>query len=139
MIERQFDLPLDPHGTAFQLQVWGELRKIPFGVTMTYGELAYTLGKPTASRAVGGANHRNPLPIVVPCHRVIGADGRLTGFASGLEIKQHLLDLERCRDRWGPATGLLADGYDLKSREPGHWEAAIVSDLSCQQNLIRSL
>ncbi|MBT4098469.1 MAG: methylated-DNA--[protein]-cysteine S-methyltransferase [Gemmatimonadetes bacterium] len=92
---RQFDLPLDPHGTAFQLQVWAQLRQIPFGVTMTYGELAYTLGKPKASRAVGGANHHNPLPIVVPCHRVIGADGRLTGFASGLEIKQQLLDLER--------------------------------------------
>ena len=91
----EFDLPLNPQGTPFQLQVWAELRQIPFGVTMTYGELAYTLGKPTASRAVGGANHRNPLPIVVPCHRVIGAGGRLTGFAGGLQIKQDLLDLER--------------------------------------------
>jgi methylated-DNA-[protein]-cysteine S-methyltransferase len=86
---------LDPQGTPFQLQVWTELRMIPYGVTMTYGEVAYALGKPTASRAVGGANNRNPLPVVIPCHRVIGADGRLTGFAGGLETKQQLLDLER--------------------------------------------
>ena len=92
---RQFELPLDPQGTPFQLQVWTELRMIPYGVTMTYGELAYALGKPTASRAVGGANNRNLLPVVIPCHRVIGADGRLTGFAGGLETKQQLLDLER--------------------------------------------
>ena len=94
--ERQdFDLPLFPHGTAFQQRVWAELRRIPFGETISYGELAARIGKPTASRAVGAANGRNPLPVVVPCHRVIGSDGRLTGFGGGLPTKQALLDLER--------------------------------------------
>ncbi|MXW00917.1 MAG: methylated-DNA--[protein]-cysteine S-methyltransferase [Holophagales bacterium] len=94
--ERQdFDLPLSPHGTAFQRRVWTELRRIPFGETISYGELAARIGKPTASRAVGAANGRNPLPVVVPCHRVIGSDGRLTGFGGGLPTKQALLDLER--------------------------------------------
>ncbi|MCY3968996.1 MAG: methylated-DNA--[protein]-cysteine S-methyltransferase [Acidobacteria bacterium] len=92
---RDFDLPLSPHGTAFQRRVWAELRRIPFGETISYGELAARIGKPTASRAVGAANGRNPLPVVVPCHRVIGSDGRLTGFGGGLPTKQALLDLER--------------------------------------------
>jgi methylated-DNA-[protein]-cysteine S-methyltransferase len=91
----QFDLPITAHGTSFQQQVWAQLLKIPYGVTMTYGELAGALGRPTASRAVGGANHRNPLPIVIPCHRVIGAGGRLTGYAGGLDIKLKLIELER--------------------------------------------
>ncbi|MDE2851441.1 MAG: methylated-DNA--[protein]-cysteine S-methyltransferase [Acidobacteriota bacterium] len=94
--ERQdFDLPLSPHGTAFQRRVWAELRRIPFGETISYGELAARIGKPSASRAVGAANGRNPLPVVVPCHRVIGSDGRLTGFGGGLPTKQALLDLEQ--------------------------------------------
>ncbi len=92
---RRFDLPLTPEGTPFQLQVWEQLRLIPYGRTISYGELARRIGNPRASRAVGLANSRNPLPIVIPCHRVIGSDGRLTGFGGGLAIKQRLLDLER--------------------------------------------
>ena len=91
---RDFDLPLAPDGTTFQLRVWAELRRISYGETISYGELARRIGKPTASRAVGAANGRNPLSIVVPCHRVIGADGTLTGFGGGLPVKQALLDLE---------------------------------------------
>lgn len=92
---QDFDLPLSPQGTPFQCRVWAELRRIPFGETISYGELAARIGKPSASRAVGAANGRNPLPVVVPCHRVIGSDGRLTGFGGGLPTKQALLDLER--------------------------------------------
>lgn len=91
---RVFDVPLDPVGTPFQLQAWSQLRDIPYGTTRTYGEQAAAMGRPTASRAVGAANGRNPLSIFVPCHRVIGADGSLTGFAGGLEIKRFLLALE---------------------------------------------
>ncbi len=91
---RTFDLPLAPHGTAFQQRVWAALRAIPYGETRTYGELAAAIGNPSASRAVGMANHRNPIPIVIPCHRVIGASGTLTGYAGGLEIKRRLLALE---------------------------------------------
>lgn len=91
---REFDLPLAPHGTAFQLQVWQALRMIPFGETRSYAQQAQTIGKPAAMRAVGAANGRNPIPIIVPCHRVIGANGALTGFGGGLPIKQFLLRLE---------------------------------------------
>ena len=91
---RSFDLPLAPRGTAFQLRVWEALRAIPWGATWSYADLARHLGQPRAVRAVGGANGRNPLPIVVPCHRVIGADGSLTGFGGGLETKSRLLALE---------------------------------------------
>lgn len=91
---RRFDLPLAPAGTAFQRRVWAALREIPYGHTESYGELAARLGKPTAARAVGLANGRNPLPVVVPCHRVIGTDGSLTGYAGGLAIKRQLLELE---------------------------------------------
>jgi methylated-DNA-[protein]-cysteine S-methyltransferase len=91
---RDFDLPLMPRGTEFQLQVWRALATIPFGATWSYGELARVIGKPDAMRAVGAANGRNPLPIVLPCHRVIGADGSLTGFGGGLPIKEALLRLE---------------------------------------------
>jgi methylated-DNA-[protein]-cysteine S-methyltransferase len=94
---REFDLPLRPRGTPFQLLVWAELRLIPYGETRTYGELAAAIGRPTAARAVGGANNRNPLAIIVPCHRVIGADGTLTGYAGGLEAKAALLALESGR------------------------------------------
>ncbi|TCS93694.1 methylated-DNA--[protein]-cysteine S-methyltransferase [Pseudofulvimonas gallinarii] len=89
-----FDLPLSPRGTAFQRRVWDELLRIPYGRTISYGELARRVGNPSASRAVGAANGRNPLPIVVPCHRVIGTGGALTGFAGGLPIKAFLLRLE---------------------------------------------
>jgi methylated-DNA-[protein]-cysteine S-methyltransferase len=89
-----FTIPLDMRGTAFQKNVWQALQTIPFGKTLSYGQIAKQLGRPTASRAVGAANGRNPLSIVVPCHRVIGASGKLTGFAGGLEAKAHLLNLE---------------------------------------------
>ena len=91
---RRFDVPLAPEGTEFQLNVWRALRGIPYGETWSYGQLARRIGKPDAARAVGAANGRNPLPIIVPCHRVIGADGSLTGFGGGLKIKQKLLELE---------------------------------------------
>jgi methylated-DNA-[protein]-cysteine S-methyltransferase len=90
----EFDLPLAPEGTDFQLQVWQELQNIPYGTTISYGELAGRIGNPKAVRAVGTANGSNPLPIVIPCHRVIGADGSLTGYGGGLEIKEALLSLE---------------------------------------------
>jgi methylated-DNA-[protein]-cysteine S-methyltransferase len=89
-----FDLPLAPRGTAFQEQVWTTLAAIPYGNTWSYLDLANALGKPTATRAVGAANGRNPLPIVLPCHRVIGANGALTGFGGGLPTKEFLLRLE---------------------------------------------
>ena len=92
---RDFDLPLAPAGTAFQRRVWDELRRIPYGETVSYGELARRIGRPTASRAVGAANGRNPLAIVVPCHRVIGADGTLVGYGGGLPVKEALLAHER--------------------------------------------
>lgn len=91
---RRFELPLAPEGTPFQLGVWRALCAIPYGETLSYGALARLLGKPGASRAVGLANGRNPLPIVVPCHRVIGSDGSLTGFGGGLPTKRLLLKLE---------------------------------------------
>jgi methylated-DNA-[protein]-cysteine S-methyltransferase len=90
----RFDLPLEPRGTDFQLRVWESLRAIPFGETISYAELARRIDSPKAVRAVGAANGRNPLMIVVPCHRVIGADGSLTGFGGGIERKQWLLDHE---------------------------------------------
>ncbi|MEO8560769.1 MAG: methylated-DNA--[protein]-cysteine S-methyltransferase, partial [bacterium] len=90
----QFELPLSPEGTEFQRRVWDALAEIPFGTTISYLELARTVGDPRAVRAVGGANGRNPLPIVLPCHRVIGADGSLTGFGGGIERKRWLLEHE---------------------------------------------
>jgi methylated-DNA-[protein]-cysteine S-methyltransferase len=91
---RSFDLELAPRGTPFQLKVWAALREIPYGETRSYGELARGLGRPRASRAVGAANGANPIPIVIPCHRVVGCDGSLTGFGGGLAVKALLLDLE---------------------------------------------
>lgn len=91
----RFDLPLEPQGTPFQRQVWGALRDVPYGETITYGQLAARLGRPGASRAVGMANGRNPIFILVPCHRLIGADGRLRGHGTGIAHKQFLLGLER--------------------------------------------
>lgn len=89
-----FSLPLNPQGTAFQKKVWQQLEAIPYGQTRTYGQIAAAVGQPTASRAVGGANHNNPIAIVIPCHRVIGTNGKLTGYAGGLDIKEKLLRLE---------------------------------------------
>lgn len=91
---RQFDLPIAPQGTPFQLEVWRLLQEIPWGQTITYGELARRVGKPQASRAVGMANGRNPLPIIIPCHRVVGRGGKLTGYTGGLHVKVKLLQLE---------------------------------------------
>ena len=91
---RVFSVPLDMHGTEFQIRVWNELRKIPYGETRSYGQVAAAIGKPKAIRAVGAANGANPLAIVVPCHRVIGAGGRLTGYGGGLPLKKRLLELE---------------------------------------------
>ena len=91
----RFDLPLDFHGTDFQKSVWAALLTIPFGETRSYAEIATSLGRPTATRAVGAANGKNPISIVAPCHRVIGSDGSLTGFAGGLDGKKYLLELER--------------------------------------------
>jgi methylated-DNA-[protein]-cysteine S-methyltransferase len=90
-----FDLPLAPVGTPFQLGVWRCLSEIPYGQTISYGELARRIGNPNASRAVGLANGSNPIPIVIPCHRVIGSNGKLTGYGGGLPIKEKLLALER--------------------------------------------
>lgn len=91
---KAFDLPLDFRGTDFQKQVWAALLTIPFGETRSYAEIARAIGRPTACRAVGAANGKNPISIVAPCHRVIGADGTLTGFAGGLKAKEYLLGLE---------------------------------------------
>ena len=93
----EFDLPLRPAGAEFQLRVWEKLTTIPYGETASYGDIARELGHPTAARAVGAANGRNPIAIVVPCHRVIGANGSLTGYAGGLDQKRALLDLEAGR------------------------------------------
>jgi methylated-DNA-[protein]-cysteine S-methyltransferase len=89
-----FDIPIAPSGTEFQLSVWQELTKIPYGQPITYGEQASRLGKPQSARAVGSANGKNPIGIIIPCHRVIGSSGTLTGFSGGIEIKKHLLTLE---------------------------------------------
>lgn len=91
---KEFDLPLAMEGTAFQLRVWNELRAIPYGETISYAQLAGRVGSPKAVRAVGAANGSNPIPIIVPCHRVIGSDGSLTGFGGGLSTKKKLLELE---------------------------------------------
>lgn len=93
----RFDVPLDFRGTDFQKQVWAALLTIPFGQTRSYGEIARQIGRPSASRAVGAANGRNPISIIAPCHRVIGSAGALTGFAGGLDAKRYLLDLENPR------------------------------------------
>jgi methylated-DNA-[protein]-cysteine S-methyltransferase len=99
-----FDLPLSPQGTSFQLAVWELMQHIPYGETSTYGEIATRLGNTNKARAVGGAANKNPLPLVIPCHRVMGANGKLTGFAGGVEIKQFLLNLEKKRAQASVAT-----------------------------------
>lgn len=92
---REFDVPVSLTGTPFQQAVWSALRRVPYGTTWTYADLAVALGRPTAVRAVGAANGRNPACLVVPCHRVVGSSGSLTGYAGGVERKAFLLDLER--------------------------------------------
>ncbi len=92
-----FDLPIEMCGTSFQLQVWSALRRIPYGEVRSYADIARAIGRPKAVRAVGAANGANPIPIIVPCHRVIGSNGSLTGFGGGLEVKRRLLELERAR------------------------------------------
>jgi len=91
---RDFDLPLDLRGTEFQRRMWAAVAGIPYGETRTYAEIALAIGKPKAVRAVGAANGANPLPLVVPCHRVVGSDGSLTGYGGGLDVKRKLLDME---------------------------------------------
>jgi methylated-DNA-[protein]-cysteine S-methyltransferase len=91
---RDFDLPLDMQGTVFQKRVWDELQRIPYGETRSYMQVAVSVGSPQAVRAVGAANGANPVPIVVPCHRVIGSSGKLTGYGGGLPLKKRLLELE---------------------------------------------
>ena len=95
---RTFDVPLRPLGPPFHLSVWKALLEIPYGMTMAYGEIAKRIGEPDAARAVGAANGANPIVIIVPCHRVIGADGRLVGYGGGLDRKRFLLDLESGRN-----------------------------------------
>lgn len=90
-----FDLPLHPQGTEFQQKVWNQLRAIPYGETRCYQEIALAVGNPRATRAVGMANNRNPIPILIPCHRVVGKDGKLVGYAGGLDKKRYLLELEQ--------------------------------------------
>ena len=106
---KRFDLPLAPEGSEFQLRVWREVERIPYGATGTYREIALALGDPRAVRAVGAANGRNPLPIVVPCHRVLGSDGSLTGYAGGLGRKSQLLALEQ-PERYGNGPLFSAPG-----------------------------
>lgn len=101
-----FTLPLAPRGTPFQQRVWNELTRVPYGTTLSYKQLAQRVGKPQACRAVGGASGKNPVWIVVPCHRIVGAGGLLTGYAGGLSAKQHLLTLE------GAASSLFAPGRE---------------------------
>jgi methylated-DNA-[protein]-cysteine S-methyltransferase len=95
---KKFTLPLSPQGTTFQLSVWKELCRIPYGKTISYRELAQRVGRPTAWRAVGAANRCNPLPIVVPCHRVIGSNGQLTGYYGGTHLKEYLLKIESAQN-----------------------------------------
>lgn len=94
---KEFSLKLEIFGTDFQKKVWDELQKIPYGKTISYGELANRMGDKNLMRAVAAANGANPIPIIIPCHRVIGADGSLTGYGSGLDVKQKLLEVEGCR------------------------------------------
>ena len=118
---RNFDLPLRPEGTDFQKAVWQALRTIPYGETRSYGQIAAGIGRPRACRAVGMANHRNPISILIPCHRVVGSDGCLTGYGGGLERKAALLALERGEGvsaRWAPrAPRALDSGEELGYNE----------------------
>jgi methylated-DNA-[protein]-cysteine S-methyltransferase len=122
---RAFDLPLALAGTPFQLRVWGEVRRIPYGTTLSYRELARRIGRPAAVRAVGAANGATPVPIVIPCHRVVGSDGSLTGYGGGLDRKRALLELEGALETGASSTTpagpperhLLPEPFDLVGRE----------------------
>ncbi len=94
-MRKTFNIPLNPKGSEFQRKVWHELLKIPYGTTLSYKDIALKIGNPDASRAVGNANNKNPIPVIIPCHRVIGSDKTLKGYAFGLDIKQKLLNLEK--------------------------------------------
>jgi O-6-methylguanine DNA methyltransferase len=107
---REFDLPLDLRGTRFQLQVWRAVTKIPYGETRTYAQIASQIGNPKATRAVGGANGRNPAPIIVPCHRVVATGGGLGGYSAGLDFKSRLLALEKGTDAFRPRPRGIAPG-----------------------------
>jgi methylated-DNA-[protein]-cysteine S-methyltransferase len=120
-----FDLPLDITGTPFQLRVWAELQRIPYGETISYSELAKRIGSPKAVRAVGAASGRNPVPIIVPCHRVIASNGGLQGFGGGLEAKRLLLDLEGC----GSCQKALFDLRSGRRRRPGRINAGVTSSM----------
>jgi methylated-DNA-[protein]-cysteine S-methyltransferase len=111
-------LPLDPRGSAFQCEVWRALRAIPIGATASYGEVARRIGRPGAARAVGDANRRNPIAIAIPCHRVIGGDGRLVGYAGGLARKRWLLDHEQGIGRADYAASLKSNGPETAARAP---------------------
>jgi methylated-DNA-[protein]-cysteine S-methyltransferase len=113
---RCFDLPMSMEGSAFQRQVWAQLQQIPFGTTVTYGQLAEQLGRRGAARAVGHANARNPIPVMVPCHRVIGSSGQLTGYGGGLVAKRLLLDLEGRNSAPAEADGRARDRRKLSLR-----------------------
>lgn len=93
---KDFSLPLAPQGTEFLRAVWAALRRVPYGATASYKDIAAAVGRPGASRAVGLANRNNPIPIIIPCHRIVGSNGKLTGYRGGLALKKRLLDLERC-------------------------------------------
>lgn len=110
---KQFNLPIAYSGSFFREKVWAALREIPYGETRTYGEIAEIIGAPGASRAVGAVNHVNPLPIVVPCHRVVGADGKLVGYAGGTEMKRSLLEHERHFSRCGECGAEYHCGHGL--------------------------
>lgn len=105
----EFDIPLAPKGTDFQRRVWKELTQIPYGKTLSYGEIAKRLKHPKAARAVGSANNKNPLPLVIPCHRVVGTNGQLVGYAGGLELKATLLEIELTK---------MAENHELTHNQP---------------------
>lgn len=109
---RAFDIPVRQEGTEFQKKVWEALREIPYGETRSYGEIAGRIGHPKASRGVGGANHRNQVMILIPCHRVIGQDGSLVGFGGGVDMKKYLLELESGKSPQAVADGLRCDGLE---------------------------
>ena len=135
-----FDLPLQFQGTAFQKRVWHQLLRIPYGQTRSYGQLALAIGNGSASRAVGLANSKNPLSIIVPCHRVIGASGRLTGFAGGLETKARLLDLEGAvpllaLKAANPSCNLFVSG---KSRRGLHFASSGRGEVQCEYSNVEA-
>lgn len=115
---QEFDVPLAPRGTAFQQRVWAALRRIPFGQTWSYRQLAQEIGQPSAVRAVGAANGRNPIWLVVPCHRVIGSGGALVGYAGGLDTKRFLLDHERAALWQAPASPPVRTAAASSPRQP---------------------